>query len=179
MDLAKTGRDGDDRHETVVWLGPGTESPFHDPVFQGVITQHGYSSSWSKEVKSGIEPLLECFQFCVDGDAESLEGASGGVTIPLETSRDRIGDDGRKLCCCCDGAGPGDGSGNPPGHRILAIAPDDLGEFGYIGLVDDFGGSTLRAGTTSSTAGSLPEPHVERSFLSVAKAARRVIQLYG
>jgi len=187
VDFAIGGSRSWNRHQPVVRLRPCPKSLFYDSILERVVAQHGYSTSWNNEVKSCLESGLERRQFVVDGDPERLEGPTGRVAFSSESSRYSIGYDVCQVASRFEGAGCDDGTGNPAGHGIFPVFRDDARELGDIRPIDDISGcgSVTKGPVASELASELIgttssiKSHVERSFVSVAKTARRVIHLRG
>src|SRR5690242_9273083 len=150
----------------------GLEEALDDAILQGMEADDGEPAAGSEQVQRGGKRGLQTAQLVVDGDAQSLEGARGGVDAAGATVNN-AGNQSRQLAGARDGrAGaplddaPGDGARAP----LLTVAVEHIRQRGFIQHVDQIGGGWATCGI---------EAHVQRGVGGEAEAALAVGELVG
>ena len=118
--------------------------------------------------------LLDTAQLVVDGDADGLEGALGGMLLLAQSGSGHGGaDDAHQLQGGLDGLlGPAgaDGAGNAGGVTLLAVIVEDTLQLVLTPVVDDLvGGQGV----------FIVHTHVQRGVGHIGEAAAAVVQLGG
>src|SRR3546814_9467327 len=73
-------------------------------------------------------------------DADRLEGPGRRVLPGAGLVAHRLADDPGELASPLDRARGDDGAGDAAGLRLLAIMVEDVGDFGFVGRVEELGG---------------------------------------
>src|SRR5438132_3760757 len=100
--------------------GPAAEGRLHPPVLQRVVREDGQAAFRAQEAVAVREKAVEPAELVVDGDAQGLKRAGGGMDTRAATA-EHAGHDGRELAGGAERTGAHDGARDGPRPSLLAV----------------------------------------------------------
>src|SRR5205814_3071236 len=116
------------------------EEALHDSVLEAVEGDHGQASAGAQRTLGRSQAFFELIELGVQMDADRLECAGRRVGLLARTETGGAANDRGKLSGALDRARGGDGAGDRPSARLLAIVAQDPGDLSLVGRVEEFGG---------------------------------------
>ncbi len=152
--------------------GALSEEGLDDAVFQRMEGDHHQPAALAQHLLGGLQTGLQFVQLGVDGDAQGLKGAGGRMHLgPAPAAQGALDGVGQVQGALERRLGPaaGQGGGDAARLALLTIEPENAGQLGRLGGVDQVGGALALA----------RHAHVQRPVAHEREAAIGLVQLHG